>query len=626
MRKSSLTQARQGGFEGDTSTMLTLIIEADGEPPRTAKIEQFPCRIGRHRGAEVVLASWRVARWHAEIHRLQSGYRLLDLGSIGGTWVNGERIVEYAPLAEVDEIVIAGYRLRAIPVGPADATDAAIVASVADSMAAAKANSPPDLMPDSVSNAVSNAVPHSTTDSMLASTAAACATATPEGTDEAAEPAHDPREARPTVAPATGSATALATVATQAALEWRRLLHRRLLQTIDLRRKDVRQLSSEQLRADARKVLQELIAQDLQRPTGVDVERAIGDVLDEAIGLGPLERLLADPEVSEIMVNRADEIYVERHGRLARSALAFSGEHAVRAVIDRIVAPLGRRIDESSPMVDARLPDGSRVNAVIPPLAVRGSVVTIRRFNRQLLAPADLLRLASASPAMLRFLRLCVEHRRNVVISGGTGSGKTTLLNVLSNLIPPGERVVTIEDAAELRLRHAHLVSLEARPANAEGRGGVGIRDLVCNALRMRPDRIVVGECRGGEALDMLQAMNTGHEGSLTTVHANSPRDVIARLETMVLMAGMDLPIASIRDQIASAVHVIVQQARGSDGVRRIVEIAEVTGIEAGRVQMQPLFRWERGRFVACDTVPQFLEELRAEGVAVDWAKVAESA
>jgi len=602
--------------------MLTLIIEADGEPARTVRVERFPCRIGRHRGAEVVLSSWRVARRHAEIHRMEQGFRLLDLGSIGGTWVNGERIVEYAPLAEVDEIVVAGYRLRAIPDEVAAARSTLVEEAVAVIGAIPAADAPDAALAAVARGAdfVAGAVTQSAQGAGGADADVHATTPPPEGR----LPAHDRAAGSREAAASTEQCLAPPSVTV---LEWRRLLHRRLLQTIDLRRKDVRQLSSEQLRADARSLLEELVARDLQPPAGLDSERAIADVLDEAIGLGPLERLLADPEVSEIMVNRCDEIYVEKHGRLARSALAFSAESAVRAVIDRIVAPLGRRIDESSPMVDARLPDGSRVNAVIPPLAVRGSVVTIRRFNRQVLAPSDLLRLQSASPAMLRFLRVCVEQRRNVVISGGTGSGKTTLLNVLSNLIPPGERVVTIEDAAELRLRHAHLVSLEARPANAEGRGVVGIRDLVRNALRMRPDRIVVGECRGGEALDMLQAMNTGHEGSLTTVHANSPRDVVARLETMVLMAGMDLPVAAIRDQIASAVHVIVQQARGSDGARRIVEIAEVTGIEAGRVQMQPLFRWERGRFLACDTVPQFLEELRASGVAVDWAQlVAEAA
>jgi len=600
--------------------MLTLIVEADGEAPRTLCVERFPCRVGRHRGAEIVLPSWRVARWHAEIHRLGNGFRLLDLGSLGGTWVNGERIVEYAPLAEVDEIVIAGYRLRAIP-GQAqppapDSTPLPGASAGADHDQGGHAENIVPLRPASTAGSPALAERARVADASASTRHTGDEVVLARGgqTVEAADPAR--------AAPAAGTSSAGALPA----LEWRRVLHRRLLQTIDLRRKDVRQLSSAQLRAEARELLEELIAQDPSRPAGLEVGQLIADVLDEAIGLGPLERLLADPEVSEIMVNRADEIYVERDGRLSRSALAFTGESAVRSVIDRIVAPLGRRIDESSPMVDARLPDGSRVNAVIPPLAVRGSAVTIRRFNRQVLEPADLLRLGTASAPMLRFLQLCVEQRRNIVISGGTGSGKTTLLNVLSNLVPAGERIVTIEDAAELRLRNAHLVSLEARPANAEGRGAVAIRDLVRNALRMRPDRIVVGECRGGEALDMLQAMNTGHEGSLTTVHANSPRDVIARLETMVLMAGMELPVAAIRDQIASAVHVVVQQARGADGVRRIVEIAEVTGVEAARVQMQPLFRRERGHFVACDTVPQFLEGLRAAGVAVDWARVCESA
>ena len=319
---------------------------------------------------------------------------------------------------------------------------------------------------------------------------------------------------------------------------------------------------------------------------------------------------MADAAVSEIMVNSAHEIFVERAGVLQATPLSFSSEAAVRAVIERIVAPIGRRIDESSPMVDARLPDGSRVNAIIPPLAVKGSALTIRRFGRQMLHPDDLVRLGSANERIVAFLKQCIVLRRNLVIAGGTGAGKTTLLNLLANFIPPSERLVTIEDAAELSLNHPNLVRLEARPANSEGRGQVAIRDLVRNALRMRPDRIIVGECRGGEALDMLQAMNTGHDGSLTTVHANSARDVIARLETMVLMAGMDLPLAAIREQIASAVEIIVQQARAADGRRRIVEITEVTGTEGARVLMQPLFRWRQGVFEDCGNVPQFLERL----------------
>ena len=411
-------------------------------------------------------------------------------------------------------------------------------------------------------------------------------------------------------------------------VSWRRLVHRQLLQTIDLRRRDLRLADPDALRAEIRGLIEQLLEDTIALPDDVDRDRLIVDVLDEAVGLGPLERLLEDHSISEIMVNAADEIWIERAGRLHRHPTAFSDDDAVRSVIDRIVAPLGRRIDEASPMVDARLPDGSRVNAIIPPLAIRGPALTIRRFNRSLLRPEDLLAAGAASGPMLEFMKVCVERRRNIVISGGTSSGKTTLLNILSNLIPSGERIVTIEDAAELSLRHEHLVQLEGRPPNLEQRGAVTIRDLVRNALRMRPDRIVVGECRGGEALDMLQAMNTGHDGSLTTVHANSPRDVVSRLEVMTLMAGMDLPVQAIREQIASAIDVIVHQARFADGSRRITAIMEVTGIESGRVQMQSLFEFRArlgrrgqavdGDFTGCDAIPSFYEPLRASGVELD--------
>ena len=542
--------------------MLTMIVEADGEMPRALRLTEFPSRIGRQPGSAVRLAGWRVARTHAEIRRIEHGFKLIDLGSLGGTWVNGERIVEYAPLAENDEIAIAGYRMRVHPQVP-------------------------------------EAVP-------------ACAGNGPAAREEEA-PAGQ-------TAPGAGDTVA----ATD--LEWRRLLHRRLLGAIDLRRQDIRQLSAAQLRHEIEALLRELIEHERALPPEVDRERLAHGVLDEAIGLGPLEPLLGDDTVTEIMVNAPDEIFVEREGRIERSHAAFTGEEAVRAIIDRIVTPLGRRIDESSPMVDARLPDGSRVNAIIPPLAIRGPAITIRRFNHRLFEPQDLVSIASLSQPMLDFLEVCVRTRRNVVVSGGTGSGKTTLLNLLSNLIPEAERVITIEDAAELRLAHEHRVSLEARPANAEGHGQVAIRDLVRNALRMRPDRIVVGECRGGEALDMLQAMNTGHDGSLTTVHANSSRDVISRLETMVLMADVDMPVLAIREQIAAAVDVVVHQARLADGRRRVVEIVEITGLEGQRVLMQPLFRFERrtgraaqgGRFVGCNNVPQFYESLQAEGLALD--------
>jgi pilus assembly protein CpaF len=351
-------------------------------------------------------------------------------------------------------------------------------------------------------------------------------------------------------------------------------------------------------------------------------------VIDEAFGLGPIEPLLRDDSVTEVMVNRADDIFIERSGRLQRAPVAFSSRRSLDTVIERIVAGAGRRIDEASPMTDARLQDGSRVNVVIPPIALRGASITIRKFARQRLNPADLVRLQSLSPQMMDFLAVCVAQRRNIVVSGGTGAGKTTLLNVLSSLIPEHERIVTIEDAAELQLGHANLVTLEARPRNAEGSGQVSIRDLVRNSLRMRPDRIVVGECRGGEALDMLQAMNTGHDGSLTTAHANGPRDALSRLEVMVLMAGMDLPVSAIREQIASAVHIIVQQTRFACGTRKVTHIVEVTGIEAGTIQTQDVFRYVpsgfgadgrvRGTFVASGRVPSFYEALRAAGVEVE--------
>ncbi|HLS51254.1 MAG TPA: CpaF family protein, partial [Burkholderiaceae bacterium] len=336
------------------------------------------------------------------------------------------------------------------------------------------------------------------------------------------------------------------------------------------------------------------------------------EVLNEAVGLGPLEPLLADPHINEIMVNRHDEIFVEQEGQLKRHPSVFSSEQAVLSVIERIVSPLGRRIDESSPMVDARLPDGSRVNAVIPPIALRGASVTIRKFPDKRPSMADLLRGGALNEAMAQFLKACVIDRKNIVISGGTGSGKTTLLNILSNFIPNGERVVTIEDAAELKLHHEHLVTLEARPANLEGRGQIAIRDLVRNALRMRPDRIVIGECRGSEAFDMLAAMNTGHEGSLTTLHANSPRDALARLETMILMAGMDLPLAAIREHIASSINLIIQQVRTRTGQRLIKSLVEVTGMESGRIQTQDLFLYQEGPppvFTSSGLMPEFINK-----------------
>jgi pilus assembly protein CpaF len=376
----------------------------------------------------------------------------------------------------------------------------------------------------------------------------------------------------------------------------RREIHAKLIENLDLAKLDGARLDDPSMRPRVLVALRRIVSQmGSSIDPSLDRDALIGELADEALGLGPLERFLADPTVSEIMVVDPHTIFIEQGGKLVKSDARFTDDERVRAVIERIVTPLGRRIDESSPLVDARLKDGSRVNAVIKPLALRGSCITIRKFSKTPLTVEKLVSFGALTDRMARFLRRSVICKKNIIISGGTGSGKTTLLNVLSGAIPPDERVVTIEDAAELRLTQPHVVGLESRPANMEGRGEYTIRDLVRNALRMRPDRIVVGECRGGEALDMLQAMNTGHDGSLTTTHANSPTEAIARIETLALMAGIDLPSRAIREQIATSIHLVVQQTRFSDGSRRIAAISEVLGLEDdGRIELRPIFEYVR--------------------------------
>ncbi len=387
-------------------------------------------------------------------------------------------------------------------------------------------------------------------------------------------------------------------------------------------------LSEDQLLALVRSELNAVVEEEKVPLTSEQRSRLVGDVEDDVLGHGPLQKLLDDPSITEIMVNGPEMVFVEQHGKLTRSPARFVSEEQLRRVIERIVSRVGRRIDESSPLVDARLLDGSRVNAVIAPIAFNGSSLTIRKFSKDPFKVADLIRFGTLTPEMAELLRACVEARLNIIVSGGTGTGKTTLLNVLSSFIPEGERIVTIEDAAELQLQQEHIVRLESRPANIEGRGEVGIRDLVRNSLRMRPDRIVVGEVRGGESLDMLQAMNTGHDGSLSTVHANSPRDAVARLETLVLMAGMDLPLRAIREQIASAVDVIVQLSRLRDGTRRVTAVTELQGMEGQTVTMQDAFLFDysagvdaEGRFLGRPTPtgirPKFTDKFADHGITL---------
>jgi pilus assembly protein CpaF len=542
------------------------------------------CSIGKSDENLIVLQGWTVAKKHAAIQRKPDGVYIEDLGSSSGTEVNGRKISgRHGPLLPGDKIAIAGYTLEVLDLElPASAP-----AAPAPTQAAATA---------------------------APAFQAATAPASP------AAPA--------TVAPPPPPPPSLSDEARATMTRHLKRVHQLLIKQMDLRRMDVSRQSEDELRTNTRALLEEIVLKDKELPPEIDRERIIKQVLDEVVGLGPLEDLLADELVTEIMVNRFDEIFIERAGKLTKSEITFTSDLAVVGAIERIVAPLGRRIDESSPMVDARLKDGSRVNAVIPPLALKGANITIRKFSKKKLQGEDMVRFGSMTHAMLDFMKTVVEQKANMIISGGTGSGKTTLLNLLSSFIPPDERIITVEDAAELQLSQPNLIGLESRPANAEGKGMVAIRDLVKNTLRMRPDRIVVGECRGGEALDMLTAMNTGHDGSLTTAHANTPRDCLARIEVMVMMSGLDLPVRAIREQIASAIRFFIQQNRFSCGSRKITHITEVTGMEGDVIQLQDIFLFKqegfgadgkvKGKHVATGAIPDFYQDLKNRGLDVD--------
>ena len=566
--------------------------------PKRVNCEIDTCSIGKGDDNLIVLRGWTVGKRHATIHLREGSFFVEDHGAMGATEVNGKVIEkEYGPLTSEDVIRIGDNYVNLIMLAEPNAT--------ADSpvMPHASAASPGAIGVDA--HAQANA-----------------STLTATGSPHMASPSV---VVQAPILKKVDSKTAEATARMNTA---RRTLHGKLISQMDLRRVDVRNMSEESLRQSTQSLIAEILNNDSSIAPDIDKARLAKDLLNEVVGLGPLEDLLADPSISEIMVNRFDEIYVERKGRLTKMDIAFSTDHAVLGAIERIVAPIGRRIDESSPMVDARLKDGSRVNAVIPPLALKGCNITIRKFSKNKLIDQDMINYGSATKDMMRFLEIAVEQAANIVISGGTGSGKTTLLNVMSNYIPEDERIVTVEDAAELQLAKPHLISLESRPSNSEGKGAITIRELVKNCLRMRPDRIVVGECRGGEALDMLQAMNTGHDGSMTTAHANTPRDCIARLEVMTLMSGLELPLRAIREQIASAVHMIVQQSRFPDGSRKITHITEVTGMEGDMVQLQDIFVFKqdgyddegkiKGRFLATGNIPDFCQELAARGIPVD--------
>jgi len=540
-----------------------------GDWQSNARCGAVSCEIGRSRDSIIRVRGWRVAPKHARFEEEVGGVFVEDISKGYGINVNGQRIERHGPLQPDDRIEFAGYTLTV-----------------------RRMNRSEDLPPEEATAAFANPG-----DSLQV-------------------------EEHPEIEAGLG-------LNRNEYMKWAKYIHKELLRQMDLRRTQLDGLNQQEVREHLSDVVDGIIRTMANTlPPSIDHEQLMKIVLDEAIGLGAIEDLLADKSVTEVMVNSYDDIYVERNGVLSKSEITFTSDDAVMSTIERIISPLGRRIDESSPMVDARLQDGSRVNAIIPPLSLKGPCITIRKFSEKKLTDRDLMGFGTVNEQMVEFIKTCVEQRKNMVISGGTGSGKTTLLNILSNYIPFNERVITVEDAAELRLVQPHVVSLEARPPNMEGRGQVTIRDLVKNCLRMRPDRIVVGECRGGEALDMLQAMNTGHDGSLTTAHANNPRDMLRRLEVMVLMAGMDLPILAIRESIASAVDIVIQQSRFGDGSRKVTSITEITGIEGSTIQLNEIFRFRqtgfdddgrvKGQFEATGQVPQFYEELQARGIEVD--------
>jgi pilus assembly protein CpaF len=643
---------------------FSVILTEKGGATQRLDFDSEEITIGRVDENDICLPKGNISKKHTKIVVKDGKIIVLDLKSTNGTYVNGKKLAGPQVITPTDKVYIGDFILNVEPpeaVEDLPAEDAELPDENADTAepaqeyeggdATRREEYPPEeeLQPEPLietapepvaeegdedvptnSNirkpALENAPTAMAKSPLAAAKAAAAAGTQPKPLPVKPVPSSPPKK-RPLVSavpqpppPSLGDYA-----------ETLQIVHERLIEALDLRRLDLDAMASEELWQKTEAVIRQIVSKMDQKgelDAHLDREELAQDVLNEALGLGPLEIYLADDTISEIMVNSPTQVFVERNGRLERVTKAFSSVQAVLGVIERIVAPLGRHIDESSPLVDARLSDGSRVNAIIAPLALKGPCITIRKFKRELLSGQNLIDLGALTAPMAEFLDTCVKVRRNLVISGGTGSGKTTLLNILSGFIPESERIVTIEDAAELQLSQDHWVQLESRPTNIEGKGEITIRDLVKNSLRMRPDRIVIGECRGGEALDMLQAMNTGHDGSLTTLHANSPRDALSRLETMVLMSGMELPVKAIREQIASAVHVVVQQIRFADGTRKITAISEVTGMEQDVITMQEIFTFKQegfdadgkvqGRFVATGQIPKFYDEIQRRGVSVN--------
>lgn len=633
--------------------MLVIHIKSPKGDVQEVVRQNMAVTIGKGDDCDVRIKGWTIGKRHASIVNKNGQLYLEDHGGLSVTEVNGTAIDEsYGPIKPSDTIQIGGYSIDvelvadARPSNNSAANEQPKVQRAASNQEKESGSSIEELLSATLSRPMPAFQPRALSTSAplpIKDGSADVVTIEVSKKSEETDAVIKPRPPVTNIEPISNMDTPPnfdpnATVRTKARVledhrvakmnQARQIIHEKLIKVMDLRRVDVSRMVDDELRSTVSLLINEIIQNTNDLPAGVNKEQLAKQVLDEIVGLGPLEDLLDDDNVTEIMVNRYDEIFIERGGKLEESEVTFTSDKAVLQAIERIVAPLGRRIDESSPMVDARLKDGSRVNAVIPPLALKGCNITIRKFAKNKLKDEDLIRFNSVTADMMAFLRTAVIHGSNIVISGGTGSGKTTLLNVLSNHIPDDERIVTVEDAAELKLSQPNLVSLEARPPNVEGKGAVTIRDLVKNCLRMRPDRIVVGECRGGEALDMLQAMNTGHDGSLTTAHANTPRDCIARLEVMVLMSGLDLPIQAIREQIASAVHLIVQQNRFPDGSRKVTHITEITGMEGGMIQMQDIFLFKQkgygpdgrvqGSFVATGAIPELYQSMSERGIPVD--------